>query len=189
MNSYSLVSEILKVAGFLGFLVACAIVTVRLRNRRFRPGGPMTYLQVIDCVALGRECMVCMVRAGRSILVLGLTGHNISLLKEIPKSELDEWSASQVPGEPQPVRGGGFLADLKRQLVERSKGSGPTKLIACLLLVSLLTLCTSTYALAAPENLIPNIDIRIDGETGQGGLLNAIGILAVLPYWPLPLLY
>ncbi|MGI6620453.1 MAG: flagellar type III secretion system pore protein FliP [Bacillota bacterium] len=180
MNSYSLVSEILKVAGFLGFLVACAIVTVRLRNRRFRPGGPMTYLQVIDCVALGRECMVCMVRAGRSILVLGLTGHNISLLKEIPKSELDEWSASQVPGEPQPVRGGGFLADLKRQLVERSKGSGPTKLIACLLLVSLLTLCTSTYALAAPENLIPNIDIRIDGETGQGGLLNAIGILAVL---------
>jgi flagellar biosynthetic protein FliP len=78
------------------------------------------------------------------------------------------------------VRGGGFLADLKRQLVERSKGSGPTKLIACLLLVSLLTLCTSTYALAAPENLIPNIDIRIDGETGQGGLLNAIGILAVL---------
>jgi flagellar biosynthetic protein FliP len=34
--------------------------------------------------------------------------------------------------------------------------------------------------LAAPENLIPNIDIRIDGETGQGGLLNAIGILAVL---------
>ncbi|HOA71209.1 MAG TPA: flagellar type III secretion system pore protein FliP [Bacillota bacterium] len=53
-------------------------------------------------------------------------------------------------------------------------------MIAALLLGSLLAASVPGYALAAPETIIPNIDIRIDGETGQGGLLNAIGILAVL---------
>lgn len=180
MNSYSLASDFLKIAAFLGFLIACAIIAVRLRNRRFRPGGPMAYLQVIDCVALGRECMVCMVRAGRSILVLGLTGHNVSLLKEISQSEFDDISASQVRDEPAPNITGSFRAELKRRLSERSKRFSSTKIITGLLLAAVLTTCLPGYALAAPETIVPNIDIRIDGETGHGGLLNAIGILAVL---------
>ena len=140
----------------------------------------MAYLQVMDYVALGRECMVCMVRAGRSILVLGLTGHNISLLKEFSQSEIDDLSVLQVSAGSEPGTAGGFLAELKRQISERSKRFSSNKMIAVLLLGTLLAACLPDYALAAPENIIPNIDIRIDGETGQGGLLNAVGILAVL---------
>ncbi|HHT84519.1 MAG TPA: flagellar type III secretion system pore protein FliP [Firmicutes bacterium] len=140
----------------------------------------MAYLQVMDYVALSRECMVCMVRAGRSILVLGLTGHNISLLKEFSQSEIDDLSVLQVSAGSEPGTAGGFLAELKRQISERSKRFSSNKMIAVLLLGTLLAACLPDYALAAPENIIPNIDIRIDGETGQGGLLNAVGILAVL---------
>ncbi|MGB4460178.1 MAG: flagellar type III secretion system pore protein FliP [Bacillota bacterium] len=175
-----MIPEILTIVAFLGLLIVCAILVIRLWNRRFRPGGPMGYLQIVDCVALGRDCMVCMVRAGRSILVLGLTGQNISLLKEIPESELDALSAPPASREPGPDITGTFFAELKRRLSERSKGFGATKMIAALLLGSLLAASVPGYALAAPETIIPNIDIRIDGETGQGGLLNAIGILAVL---------
>ena len=94
----------------------------------------MAYLQVMDYVALSRECMVCMVRAGRSILVLGLTGHNISLLKEFSQSEIDDLSVLQVSAGSEPGTAGGFLAELKRQISERSKRFSSNKIIAVLLL-------------------------------------------------------
>lgn len=49
-----------------------------------------------------------------------------------------------------------------------------------LILGALLAGCAQSYAFAAPTGIIPSIDLKIDGDSGQGGLLNAIGILAVL---------
>ncbi|HHY11837.1 MAG TPA: flagellar type III secretion system pore protein FliP [Firmicutes bacterium] len=178
MNSHSLASEFLKVAGFLGLMITLAVLAVRLWSRRFRPGRPMAYLQVMDSLALGRERMVCVIKAGRSILVLGLTDHNISLLKEMPASELDDLPAPQDCKETDSTKS--FFSDVIARISERSTRFGSTKMITGLLLGVLLANCLCGYASAAPENMIPNIDIRIDGETGQGGLLNAIGILAVL---------
>ncbi len=164
----------------MGVLIVIALLAVRLWGRRFRPEGPRLYLQIVDSLSLGKERMICIVKAGQSLLLLGLTNHNISLLKEISASEFDDFCKAEAVYEGQPESESSFLSRFKAQVADHTKRLSGKKMYMSLLLGALLVNCLCGHAIAAPENIVPNIDIRIDGEPGQGGLLNAIGILAVL---------
>lgn len=100
MESYSLASEFCKVLGLLGLLIVFALFAVGLRKRRFMPGGSRLHLQIIDSLPLGKDRAICIVKAGQSHFLLGLTDHQISVLKEITNDELDSVSERQILDDP-----------------------------------------------------------------------------------------
>lgn len=180
MDSYSLTSEFLKIFGFLGLIMISAILLVRFRKGRLKPGGPNLYLQIIDSLPLGGERAICIIRVGQSYLLIGLAGNSISLLKEIPQTDFNDLPE---PENRQDLPNGtktGFISRFTREISRRACRLDIRKIFMCIALVIFFACCLQQYVLAAPDNIIPNIDIRIDGESGQGGLLNALGILAIL---------
>ncbi len=161
-------------------MISLAVLVVRFWNSRFRSGSPIVHLQIVDSLALGKERMICMVKAGRSLLILGLTNHNITLLKEIDFSDFEHEMITTECKDAEKEDTKGFSLELLSRLSKRLRQSGPTIMISGLLLGFLFSGFFCGHALAAPESMIPGIEIKIDGETESGGLIQALGILAVL---------
>ncbi|HHY17296.1 MAG TPA: flagellar type III secretion system pore protein FliP [Firmicutes bacterium] len=180
MESYSLASEFCKVLGLLGLLIVFALFAVGLRKRRFMPGGSRLHLQIIDSLPLGKDRAICIVKAGQSHFLLGLTDHQISVLKEITNDELDSVSERQILDDPPTAGNCDFFSGFMAKVSQRARQFKGKNMLIGLILGALLAGCAQSYAFAAPTGIIPSIDLKIDGDSGQGGLLNAIGILAVL---------
>ncbi len=180
MDSYSLASEFLKIFGLLGLLIVSAVVLVRFRKGLLKPGGPELYLQVVDSLPLGGERAICIIRAGQSYLLIGLAGSSISFLKEIPQSDFDNLPQPENRHNLPNGTKSGFISRFTRKISQRTCRLDIRKTFMCLALAIFFACCFQQCVWAAPDNIIPNIDIRIDGESGQGGLLNALGILGIL---------
>jgi len=183
MGSYSLGLEAAKILGFLGFLFVLAILAVRARNRIWNPRGRGPYLALVEALNLGGNRLICLVRVGKSFLILGVTDKSVSLLKETKEDEMFlRGDTEKGPEEPSKPNDDGhnfaryLSAVLKRHL---KKGRGIGTVAAILALAACLLAPAKT--LAAPADLpLPDVSIRIGGMEGRGGLLTALGILGVL---------
>lgn len=201
MSSYSLTLEWIKILVFLAILFAAAYVVVRLSGRSRPRGRGGQELAILETLSLGGSRFLCLVRFGRRRVLLGVTDHSITYLSHYPdETGVVEENSAEGPGsagleqgtsagglDGQAGRGGpgaSFLDILRKEFKSswrRLRGKGPFFLVfAVALLLAAFPrhgACQPTPAVPLP---IPNIDIRIGGEGGGGGLLSALGILAVL---------
>lgn len=204
MGSDSLVFEIAKVVGFLGVLVALALYLVRLRKRVFSGGyGKGPYLSLIETLSLGQNRFLCLVKAGDSHLLLGVTPSNITLLKEAKleeepgtqkgesgseqssRAERGSNDAEQVKESEENVHQGDEFSSLLSEKLNLLKKTWKRRLpfLGLLLLagITLLWTCPVKAAPSSSQDLpLPDVNIQINGVEGQGGLMTSLGILAVL---------
>lgn len=179
MDWYSLVSSSFKIIGFLGLIIVLSALLVRFSKRGFKSHRPRVCLKIVDSLPLGRDKILCVVEAGRSILLLGLTNNSVSLLKEFSSEEVEEMFNREEEGT-NPKDKTTFFARFAENLGERMDKSRNPKTLLILILSICTILSLSTPAFAASNNLVPNVNISIDGEAGEGGLVTAIKILAAL---------
>ncbi|MBE3518688.1 MAG: flagellar type III secretion system pore protein FliP [Firmicutes bacterium] len=201
MSSYSMTLEWIKILIFLAILSAAAYVTVRLSGRsRPRTRGAKE-LAILETLSLGGTRFLCLVRFGQIRLLLGVTDHSITCLGrcsdeacEADGNAVEEPASGNPEQETSPggsdvqsdrgVPGASFFDTLRRELGSswrRLKGKGTLFLAsAVILLVTTFPRSGACQPGGAPPLPIPNIEIRIGGEGGGGGLLSALGILAVL---------
>lgn len=178
MQSYSLAVEVAKVIGFLVFLIVLSVISRRFfayRGGAFEKG---TRLAIVESLSLGRGRALCLIRAGKSFLVVGVTDQNITLIKDFASDDFKvelPCGGKESPGGSTSFRD--FLSELKNRLLKRDY----LFFVSLAVLALSLVILPAIPAAAAPSDIpVPNIDIRIGGETGQGGLLTALGILGAL---------
>ena len=179
MDWHSLVSPSFKIIGFLGLVIVLSVLLVRFSKRGFNAHRPRVCLKIVDSLPLGRDKVLCVVEAGRSILLLGLTNNSVSLLKEFSPEEIEEMSSQEEEGS-NPKDKTTFFAKFAESFGERMDKSRNPKTLLILILCICTILSLSTPAFAASNNLVPNVNISIDGEAAEGGLVKAIKILAAL---------
>jgi len=200
MSSYSLGLEFLKIVVFLVVLCSAAYLVMRLSGRSKPLGRGGKELAILETLSLGGPRLLCLVRFGRRRLLIGVTDHSITCLSEEPEgagAEEGGWgndpsSAGQddclsrqeeaQPGVEEEARKRFFdvLSREFRSSWKRLRGKGDLFLVAVLILMTIFP-HTGRCEPATSDSLpIPNIDITIGGEGGGGGLLSALGILAVL---------
>ncbi|HHY68953.1 MAG: flagellar type III secretion system pore protein FliP [Bacillota bacterium] len=180
MDPYSLTSAIFKIIGFLGLVIVLAILVVRLSKRGFKTNKPHIYLQVIDSLPLGRDKAVCVIEAGKSLLLVGLTTNNISLLKEFSVDELEDVAELQQEENMNPQEDQKFLERLMDNISKKTKNCNKMKLFALVLVGLSLVLFASKPAFAASGTIVPDINITVDGQSESGGLITSLRILAAL---------
>lgn len=180
MDGYSLVSLSFKIIGFLGLVIVLSVLLVRFSKRGFKSHRPGVCLKIVDSLPLGRDKILFVVEAGRSMLLLGLTNNSVSLLKEFSSEEIEEMSNREEEKGSNPKDKTTFFARFAENLGQRMDKSKNPKTLLILLLSICTILSLSTPAFAASNNLVPNVNISIDGEAGEGGLVTAIKILAAL---------
>jgi len=180
MDWHSLVSPSFKIIGFLGLVIVLSVLLVRFSKRGFNAHRPRVCLKIVDSLPLGRDKVLCVVEAGRSILLLGLTNNSVSLLKEFSPEEIEEMSSQEEEEGPNPKDKTTFFAKFAESFGERMDKSRNPKTLLILILCICTILSLSTPAFAASNNLVPNVNISIDGEAAEGGLVKAIKILAAL---------
>ncbi len=156
-----------------------ALIIIRFWHRYFKPGRLASHFRLVDSLMLGKERMVCMVKIADFVLILGVTNYNVTLLKRITDSEFDKMFKQQDDIESRTTKMT-FADQYLKQLSKFFKRSNFTKTVTVICIGIVLTFLLGGHAFAATENIIPNIDIKIDGDTEHGGLLNALGILALL---------
>lgn len=180
MDSYSLVSAVFKIVGFLGLVIVLSVLAVRFSKRGFKAKRPAVNLHIVDSLPLGRDKALCVIEAGKSFVLLGLTGNNISLLKEFSTDEFESMANLEEKEEPNPKENVGFLSTFAENLAKRVNRSNSTKMLLIIAVSISVVLLLSTPAFASSNNLVPNVSISIDGEPEDGGLVSAIKILAAL---------
>jgi flagellar biosynthetic protein FliP len=190
MMSASLVIELAKVLGFVGLLVFVCAVIMKTRGRRgLQHRGAR--LQVVDSLGLGGNRFLCLVKLGKSHVLLGVTDQNVSFLREYAEKDLGDATAPAGPGNPGDGGAGDapgqgrffqFLSDEYKKARKRLSGSG-FMCVLCLAvaLIALPALATSRTCYAAqPDIPVPNISVNIDGQGAKGGLGTALGLLGML---------
>ena len=175
--------------GFLGLLLVASVLALRSRNRRGRQPGPGARLSIVESVSLGGNKFLCLVRAGRSYILLGVTDHNVRSLKELSEEELTSDTRCEPDGTSRagreesagPGKFLGVLAEEVRKAKSRLSVKGPG-LFLCLTLCFALVLSAGTGVChAAPSTVpIPEVSVNIDGQAAKGGLGTALGILGLL---------
>lgn len=194
MGIGSLGAELLKVVGFLGLLIFVCAVCLKLWGRKGiqRKGAR---LEVVDTLGLGGNRLVCLVKLGKSQVLLGVTDQNVSFLKDLSGEEPESAdlsgggsSSGQDPGRA-PVTAGNepasfvdFLADEYKKAKKRLSGKNFV-IIACLLATCFAVplLSSAPVCHAAPSTVpVPNINVEIGGQAAQGGLGTALGVLGML---------
>lgn len=200
MSSYSLTLEFIKIALFLAILFAIAYLVMRLSGRSRPPGGAGRELAILETLSLGGSRFLCLVKFGRRHILLGVTDHSITCLSD-QSGEMGEPEENPGgdPGSACPERGtsaGGsdgpyvrdvpgtnFLKILRREVRSswrRLRGKGHFLLVFVVAFLAAFPRYGACQPTPADSLPIPNIDISIGGEGGGGGLLSALGILAVL---------
>lgn len=194
MGIGSLGTELLKVVGFLGLLVCACALCLRLWGKRGlqRKGAR---LEVVDSLGLGGNRLLCLVRLGKTLVLLGVTDQNVNFLKDFSGEEPED-SAGGTGGRLQldeenpaggPVSGPeqasfvSFLTDEYKKARKRLSGKN-LLFLACLAVVLVgFPLLASAVCHAAPSDIpIPDISVQIGGQAAQGGLSTALGILGML---------
>ena len=185
----------MKIIGFLGLLTVACALSVKLWGRRGlqRKGAR---LEVVDSLSLGGNRLLCLVRLGKSSVLLGVTDQNVSFLRDYTGQDVEEAGTAgggQLPRQddsgarPEDSPDGGhasfvtFLTDEYKKA--RKRLFGKNMLFAVFLLVVLLTIPLPLAATchAAPSDIpVPEINVLINGQSAQGGLGTALGILGML---------
>lgn len=92
----------------LGLLALAGLGALYLRKRNGSPGDQGGQLRSLGRLALGQNQELCLVACGDAVLLLGVTGSNITLLKSFTVEEADTLAASpplvESPAEPSPLR-------------------------------------------------------------------------------------
>lgn len=184
MNSWSMLSEFLTIIVFLSLLIVCSIALGKFRHRRLNLASRHMNLTLMESVSLGGNRLVTLVKVGRSVLVLGVTDHQVTVLKEISESDCE----GQVTGQDRPAENSGngvraigeTFGSALRQACDRLSRKLGRKLPAILL--ALWYLFARSYACyAAPADIpLPSVNVNIEGLGGQGGLASALAILGLL---------
>lgn len=180
----SVSAVVIKILSLLGLLVAICAIAVRLRHPRGRLRS-RGRLKVADSLSLGGNRWLCLIDSGRSLLLLGVTDHSITLIKELAQdSTADETDCSPWDDQGQSARGSGkeFLLCLKEEL-KKAKAClfRHSNFLAALCIVFLLAAPGTRLACAAPAPLpVPEINVTLDGAEGGGPLATALGILGLL---------
>ncbi len=175
---------VVRIFIFLGLLVAICAMAVKLRNLRgsFRSRG---CLRVTDLLSLGGNRWLCLIDSGESLLLLGVTDHSITLIKELAQnSKADETQRPPWDDQGRSPKGlnKGFFLCLREEL-KRAKTFlfGNSDLLAALCIVFLLASPGAKFACAAPAPLpVPEINVTFEGAEGGGPLITALGILGLL---------
>ncbi len=191
MNGVSLGAEILKVLGFLGSLVfGCALVVKTRGKRGLQRKG--SRLEIVDSLGLGGNRLLCLVKLGKSHVLVGVTDQSVNLVKEFKNEELPEVSLSvSGPGFTDAGSGGDetagasfmqLLSHEYKKARKRLSGKDFTLVLALALVTATLSLAFFPgNAIAAPSTVpVPNVTVNIDGQQAKGGLGTSLGILGML---------
>lgn len=185
--------------GFMGFLIVGCVLLAKLWAKRGRPRRIGKALELVESLSLGGNKFVCLVRARETLVLLGVTDQNVSLIKEVrlesdskEHSEAPSTASECVDGADSPATSGqgpmrpegsgfaSFLVEEVRKAKKRFSSKGLFLVLATLLVTAAL-FAPASRCMAAPNDLpIPNIDISIDGEPAKGGLGTSLGILGLL---------
>ena len=151
----------------MGLVIVLAILVVRLSKRGFKTNKPHIYLQVIDSLPLAEIKAVCVIEAGKSLLLVGLTTNNISLLKEFSVDELEDVAELQQEENMNPQEDQKFLERLMDNISKKTKNCNKMKLLLPFVLIglSLVLFAASKPAFAASGTIVPDINIT-DGSVG-----------------------
>ncbi len=172
MGTKSFVSDVFKVLGFLGFLVAVSVFIIKRRwkDNPIKAGS----LSVLDSQSLGGNRTLCVVRWKQNLLLLGVTDHSVTLLKSQEQPEEDPGPNFETTLEDKTVF---------QQVLSKFKGKDKDTgkfLVVGLILTALFFALPTCAASAAPTDIpVPNINITLPEET-QGGLAQALSLLGVL---------
>jgi flagellar biosynthetic protein FliP len=184
----NLLAELLKILGFMGFLVGGSVLITRMWGQKGSLNKVGKSLEVLETVSLGKTRLVCLVRAGSSKLVLGVTDNSVNLLKEMsPKDPcgtlgfaLSTEEEAAEAERPESFGFSRFLSDEFRKVKKRLSGRRMMLVLAILIAFG-SALLPASMCLGAPADLpIPDIDITIDGKAPEGGLGTSLGILGLL---------
>jgi flagellar biogenesis protein FliO len=176
-----LLADFAKVLGFLGLLVfGCALVIKKRGRGGLQQRG--IRLEVVDSLALGGNRLLCLVKLGKSHVLLGVTDQSVNLVKdyegmEMPEGPSPESTAPQAPGQTFTQ----FLSLEYKKARERLRGKELMLVLGAAVLLSVLSagaLCRTAYA--APSVPVPDITVNIDGQQASGGLGTSLGILGML---------
>jgi len=74
--------QVVQIVVCLAAVAALAWLTTRLLARQRMAAGRAGHLALVDSLPLGKDRHVCLVRAGREYLLLGVAEHQITLLRE-----------------------------------------------------------------------------------------------------------
>ncbi len=170
MGTGSFASDVFKVLGFLGFLVAVSVFIVkrRYKDNPIKAGS----LSILDSQSLGGNRTLCVVRWKQNLLLLGVTDHSVTLLKSQEQAESEPETCSVTAQEDR----SGFL-----EFLSKYKGKNTGKfLVVGVLLTAFFLLHPAYIANAAPTDIpVPNINITLPEQT-QGGLAQALSLLGLL---------
>jgi len=191
MGGVSLGAELLKVVGFLGLLVFACALCLKLWGRRGLQ-RKSARLEVVDSLGLGGNRVICLVRLGKSHILLGVTDHNVNFLKDYLERDLIDAGPLGGPVAPPDVDAGsgsggqgsfvGYLAEEYKKALRRLSGRNLMFILALVVVfLALPSLMLGGKCYAAPSDIpVPNISVQIDGQDAKGGLSTALGILGML---------
>ena len=180
MGDVSLGAEIVKVLGFLGLLIfGCALVMKTRGKRGLQHRGAR--LEVVDSLALGGNRLLCLVKLGKSHVLVGVTDQNVNLVKDYKEEEMPDAGQTAAPAL-RDQSFGQFLSDEYKKARKRLSGKEFMLILGIAVTLTALSsfaLCGSIYA--APSQVpMPDITVNIDGQQAGGGLGTSLGILGML---------
>lgn len=173
-------SAIMKIVGFLGILITICLFLVKYRSGRFqrRLGSG---LRVVDSLPLGQNRALSVVRWNGRLMLLGVTEHSITLVKET-----QDTGELETAEEGNPVletglseAGKSFVSILGDEVKKVSRRFSTRRSTLALLIALAVTLSSACVVSAAPNLPVPEININVGGQE-QGSLGTALGILGML---------
>lgn len=154
-------------------------------------------MNVVDSLPLGQNRLLSVVKWNGRLLLLGVTDHTITLLKETEDAgadilpDLDTRTPgpapdNTVPDESTPERtfpdepaSKSFVAALAGELKKLSKRANAKRWALILILAGTAVFACAARGFASPTLPVPEININLGGES-QGSLGTALGILGML---------
>ena len=100
--------------------IATRCLAMRLPAARFSAAGAGR-LRLVERLPLGREEYLAVVRAGETVLLLGVSAGQITLLKELSADEAAQWTAEPAGAQPMPFR------EVLRQVLQKNQKQEGTK--------------------------------------------------------------
>lgn len=118
-STWKLLGQLAEIGLLFALVVALAYYVTRFLARRL-PGLGGRHLRLLEQLPLGHNRAVCLVEVAGEVLVLGVTEHQVSLLRAVDDPDLAAALAAgaAAPGATWPA-GGGFATLLRRL------GAGP----------------------------------------------------------------
>ena len=84
-----ILNALFGLALFCGILYLAYLSTKYIGKKYSTGGKAKGNLQILDCISLGKDSRLCIVRAGEKYLLVGISSHNISLVSELNENELN----------------------------------------------------------------------------------------------------